>query len=274
MKGLLSKIVYCISVLKNLFNKNYKIQVDIMQNWMFVFSTIALMLAACSTPSSSEHSAINTIDTLANSDNGATSEIATGTSLQQQLPEGYTVFERLGGDLNADNITDSVLIIKKINPDNIVDDEVQGVVDRNRRGVLVFLNNNNTWGLVCQNRACFSSENEDGGVYFAPELSVEIDKGNLYFHYGHGRYGNWTYTFRYKNNDFEWIGFDNTESNGPVVTQITSINFLTKKKQVKVNTNADTEEPDKEIYKESWSDIQLDKRTLLSEVEDFDGLGF
>ena len=48
---------------------------------------------------------------------------------------------------------------------------------------------NEDYVLATKNYDCFSSENEDGGVYFAPELDISIEKGNLYVHYGHGRYG-------------------------------------------------------------------------------------
>jgi hypothetical protein len=61
----------------------------------------------------------------------------------------------------------------------------------------------------------FSSENEDG-VSISPELSI-IKKSNLCVHYAHGRYGFWKYTFRFKNSDFDLIGYD--ESNGGVVSE-------------------------------------------------------
>ena len=33
--------------------------------------------------------------------------------------------------------------------------------------------------LTDRNYDCFSSENEDGGVYYPPELWIEFEKGNL-----------------------------------------------------------------------------------------------
>ena len=122
------------------------------------------------------------------------------------LPKGYVVFEQINGDLNKDSIDDCVLIIKGTDTNKIVTDEYRGKLDRNRRGVIVLFNKNGLYELAIKNLDCFSSENEDGGVYFAPELSIEIKKGNLYFHYGHGRYGYWKYTFRFQKSDFK-IGF-------------------------------------------------------------------
>lgn len=90
-------------------------------------------------------------------------------------------------------------------------------------------------------------------------------------HYGHGRYGYWTYTFRVKNNDFELIGYDSSESNGPVVNSDTSINFLTKKKVTKTNTNENAESGD-EVFEEKTEKIKVDKLIQLSEIKDFDEL--
>ncbi len=176
------------------------------------------------------------------------------------------------GDINKDGLEDYVLIIKSTNKNKIIKDEYRGELDRNRRGIIVLFKKNQ-YELVVKNYDCFSSENEDGGVYFPPELSVEINKGNLYIHYGLGRYGYWQYTFRFKNLDFELIGYDSSSNRGPIVNEVTSINFLTKKKQTKENVNENPEqESGDEIFKEVWVNIKVDKVLKLSEVKDFDEL--
>ena len=186
------------------------------------------------------------------------------------LPKGYVIFEKIIGDLNKDGIEDCVLIIKGTDTSKIIKDEYRGKLDRNRRGIIVLFNKKDHYELTVKNYNCFSSENEDGGVYFAPELSVEIKKGNLHVHYGHGRYGYWQYTFRFQNSDFELIGYD--ESNGGVVIESeTSINFLTKMKQKKVNTNENAQGGD-EVFKETWKKISVNKIIKLSEIKDFDEL--
>ena len=186
------------------------------------------------------------------------------------LPKGYVIFEKIVGDLNKDGIEDCVLIIKGTDTSKIITDEYRGKLDRNRRGIIVLFNKKDHYELAVKNYNCFSSENEDGGVYFAPELSVEIKKGNLHVHYGHGRYGYWQYTFRFQNSDFELIGYD--ESNGGVVIESeTSINFLTKMKQKKVNTNENAQGGD-EVFKETWKKISVNKIIKLSEIKDFDEL--
>lgn len=186
------------------------------------------------------------------------------------IPKGYVLFDQVSGDLNKDGLADIALIIKGTDKSKVVREEYRGALDRNRRGIVVLFNKEHHYELAVENYSCFSSENEDGGVYFAPELSVEIKKGNLYINYGHGRYGYWFYTFRFKDADFELIGFD--ESNGgPVINSETSINFLTKKKQERVNTNKNAEGGD-EVFKETWSNITLKERLKLSAIKDFDTL--
>lgn len=187
------------------------------------------------------------------------------------IPAGYTIFNTTYGDLNHDGQNDCVLIIKKTDPSQIVTNRFDQVVDRNRRGILVLFKTRNGYQLASKNYSCFSSENEDGGVYFAPEMSVEIDNNKLYIYYAHGRYGYWKYTFRFQNSNFELIGFDSSSNQGPVVNTVTSINFLTKKKLVKENTNLNAEGQD-ELFKETWSAIQIAHLIKLWEILDFDTL--
>ena len=186
------------------------------------------------------------------------------------LPKGFVVFEKINGDLNKDGIEDCILIIKGTDRTQIITDEYLGQLDRNRRGIIVLFNKNDRYELAVKNYNCFSSENEDGGVYFAPELSVEIKKGNLFVHYGHGRYGGWQYNFRYQDSDFELIGYESING-GAVIDSETSINFLSKKKQEKVNTNENAEGGD-EVFKETWEKIKVNRLIKLSEIKDFDEL--
>lgn len=186
------------------------------------------------------------------------------------LPKGFVVFEKIKGDLNKDGIEDCVLIIKGTDRNQIITDEYRGQLDRNRRGIIVLLNKKEHYELAVKNYDCFSSENEDGGVYFPPELSVEIKNGNLFVHYGHGRYGYWQYNFRYQDSDFELIGYESSNG-GAVIDSETSINFLSKKKQEKMNTNENAEGGD-EVFKETWGKININKLIKLSEIKDFDEL--
>lgn len=131
--------------------------------------------------------------------------------------------------MNKDGLEDCVLIVKSTDKNQIITHEYGGELDRNRRGIIVLLNKDDYYELAIKNYDCFSSENEDGGAYFAPILSVEIKNGNLNIHYAHGRYGYWKYTFRFQNSDFELIGYNQSDNRGPIVERETSINFLSKK---------------------------------------------
>lgn len=188
------------------------------------------------------------------------------------LPDGYTLFEEIpSGDLNKDGIKDLILIIKATRKDAFFDHEYQGRLDRNRRGIIVLFKVDGGYTSASENYTCFSSEHEDGGVYVPPDLSVKGEKGNLYVHYGHGRYGYWTYTFRFKNGDFELIGYDSSNNMGPVTMSQTSINFVTKKKKESVNINRDNPD-DEELFEDTWTAIKPKKTFRLSQIIDFDEL--
>lgn len=83
----------------------------------------------------------------------------------------------------------------------------KSLLDRNPRGYLVVMNRHNNYEITSYNYDCFPSENEEGGVYFAPELSIEYHKTahRLKVSYSHGRYGDWAYEFRYNDGDFELV---------------------------------------------------------------------
>lgn len=187
------------------------------------------------------------------------------------IPRDCVLFgEKILGDLNKDGEDDCVLMIKHTDKSNFVKDESGKVLDRNRRGIIVLLKRGNKYQQVVNNFSCFSSENEEGGAYYAPELDLSIDKGKLFVNYRHGRYGYWFYTFRLNKNDFDLIGFDHYSHRGPTVLTETSINFLTKKKQVRENTNAEKGEEEEEVFKETWTKISLPAIFKLSGIKDFD----
>lgn len=186
------------------------------------------------------------------------------------IPKGYILFDTIYGDLNKDGLEDCVMMIKGTDKNNIIQDEYRGEMDRNRRGIIIAFKKNDSYELAVKNYDCFSSENEDGGVYYPPELSFEIRKGNLLIQYGHGRYGFWSYTFRYQALDFALIGYDASRG-GAVTERMTSINFLTKKKQEQINVNEKAEGGD-EVFKETIKKITVPQLVKLSEIKDFDVL--
>ncbi len=235
----------------------------------------ALFLNACNQPTGTNDSVTasktDSATIIPNSIDTAVANAALPKTPADFVPAGYTIFETVNGDLDNDQLPDCILIIKGTDKSKFVKDENRGMLDRNRRGIMVLLNKNNHYEQLVKNYECFSSENEDGGVYYAPELDLEVNKGKLLVNYRHGRYGYWSYTFRIKGNDMELIGYDATSSTGPVINEETSINFLTKRKQTRENIKPEAE-PGEEEFKESWADIKLKAPILLSAIKDFDEL--
>lgn len=196
---------------------------------------------------------------------------AQSDSTDSFIPKGYVEYEKHFSDLNKDGKEDCILIIKKQDTNNVVINRFNEKVDRNRRGIIVLFKQENGYQLADTNYRCFSSENEDGGIYFPPQLTIEFKRGNLQLHYGHGRYGFWTYTFRYQKGSFKLIGYDSSNNYGPVINEEISINFLTKKKLTRTNTNENAEGSD-EVFTETWSNIKIDNLIELSQIKDFDEL--
>jgi len=187
------------------------------------------------------------------------------------VPAKYQLFQAIEGDLNKDGLKDVVLIVKATDPKAFVHDEYRGHLDRNRRGVIVLLNEKGKYKAIVSNLNCFSSENEDGGVYFPPELRMEIKNNLLSVYYSHGRYGYWRYLFRLEGNDLRLIGYDDSSNHGPLIQSQTSINFLTGKKVIRKNMSEDEEAEPR--FKETWSKINQ-APIYLSKVKDFDDLSF
>jgi len=186
------------------------------------------------------------------------------------IPRSYRLTEVITGDLNKDRKTDVVLIVKATDPAKWVNDEYQGKLDRNRRGIIVLVNENGQYKKIIQNLSCFSSEYEDGGVYYAPELLLSVEQGLLNVHYAHGRYGYWRYRFQLKEYDLQLVGYDNSDNFGPYINSQTSINYLTQRKLVRENINKNRDD-DTPKFKETWYKMNQ-APVYLSKIKDFDHL--
>ena len=187
------------------------------------------------------------------------------------LPKGYTLYEKHFGDLNNDGQKDCILIIKGKDKKNIVVNSFEKKVDRNRRGIIVLLNKNGKYYLAAKNYACFYSENEEGYGYYAPQLFIEILEGKLDVKFKHGKYGFWSYTFKYQNAVFDLIDYHSTSLTGPVMNSTTTIDFVSKYKLFIENTNDEAEGND-EIFQDTMSDVKIDKLIKLSEIIAFEEL--
>lgn len=199
----------------------------------------------------------------------AHSETLAAPTPTEFVPSTHKVVEIIGGDLNKDGQEDIVLLIKATDKSMVSLGGNGQEIDRNRRGLVIAFWTRNGYILALKHPNCFSSENEDGGVYFPPDLSVTTKNNSLFIHYAHGRYGYWGYNFRFQNADFELIGYDSSNNRGPVTESTVSINLLSNKILKKVNINAEAQGGD-ERFKEVWSKIKEPRSIKLSEIANFD----
>lgn len=196
-------------------------------------------------------------------------------AFKKYVPKEYSLQEVIKGDLNKDGVEDIVLLIKGTDEEMRLPNQWGNeIVDKNSRGIIILFNVAGQYKVVSKNYSCFSSENEDGGVYMPPDLYFTINNSKLYIHYSHGRYGYWKYTLRYQNGDMELIGYDSSSHRGPIVLYDTSINFSTKKRLDRENMNADKGDELEVKFVSKWSSIDFPKLLRLSEIKDFDDLHF
>ncbi len=192
------------------------------------------------------------------------------------IPDSFVVFDEIIGDLNKDGFEDIVVIVKGTDKKKIYQDENNSELDRNRRGILILFKKEIGFELVLENLDCFSSENEYGGGYYAPQLAIEISQSNLYVSYNHGKYGYWSYVFDYRNSSFEMIRFDSASRSYADIDFVafdeSSLNFLTKKKLNVTITGVD--EFENETYIVEEEEITVEELMKLSDIEDFDELNF
>lgn len=192
------------------------------------------------------------------------------------IPKSYVLFDAVEGDLNKDGKADTALIIKGTDPSKWVTDENRGKLDRNRRGIIILLNQStkqkpNQYSKYLQNLDCFSSDNEESGVSHAPRLGVGIKKGLLDIYYADGRYGYWRFLFRLQDQDMRLIGYDGSSNYGPYIESEVSINFLTGRTVYRKNTNKSGEGDPK--FKETIRKYPV-KPMYLSKIKDFDEFDF
>ena len=247
-----------------------------------LFLLLNFLILACNSRKKNINKNVNVIkDSVERTIKSQTKTISTiNKNIAEFVPTSFVLsepggFEKSKGDLNKDGQEDIVILIKGTDKSKFFKDEYRGELDRNRRGIIVLFKKGGFYELASENFDCFSSESEDGGVYFPPDLEVAVEKNNLIISYSHGRYGYWKYTFRYNKTDFELIGYDSSENKGPVPRYITSINFLTKKKLTKDNLNKDDHGDNyEENFVDSWENITLKNLIRLTDIKDFDELNF
>lgn len=197
---------------------------------------------------------------------------ANTTNFNAFLPKNFTLLEtHCQADFNKDNKKDCVLLIKDTQKSAWQQDINNRLVDRNRQGIVILLKTKTGYKKALENKSLLESENEDGGIYYAPELEIITKNNKLILKYLHGRYGHWSFTFDYRTidnkQDFYLIGYDSVIANGAYIKYTNSINFLTHKLQRQTNTNKD-EQSDSTKFKTTWHNFPKDTPLRLSQIDD------
>jgi hypothetical protein len=193
---------------------------------------------------------------------------ADGQKLIKRIPAGYRLYnysqiiDEKGedliarGDLNGDGADDYALVIENIANNNI-------------SGIMIFFKDGNDYKLALENRNCFNS-GKDLDFGLSTPHSINIAKGNLYLNYSqmfNCDYSNQKYTARYRNSEFELIGYDDVYTScgryGEAGDTKTSINFPAKKQ-----LNAEC--PYKKKCKETWTTIAVKEPILLRKLSGID----
>ena len=91
---------------------------------------------------------------------------------------------------------------------------------------MILLSNGDKYESVVTKKDIFESPNEDGGVYFPPELAVEIKNSELKFFYSYGKYRYWEYVFALDGKDFKLVRYFSSDNNGPVPEYIVLMDFI------------------------------------------------
>lgn len=194
------------------------------------------------------------------------------------IPKNFRLIEtHCQADFNKDGKKDCVLLIKDTKKSAWEETFSDTMVDRNRRGIVILFKTNQGYQKVLENKALFASENEDGGVYFAPELEIEAKGNKLTFYYNHGRYGSWQYLFDYRTidnqKDFYLIGYDSSSNFGIYIDYTYSVNFLTHKfrHQENIDKSIDSDVPD---FKTTWHTLPKAPLQKLSQIDDINDVGY
>ena len=192
------------------------------------------------------------------------------------IPKGWKEILATSGDLNKDKLEDVVIIIEKDDEKNIKKNNTIGpnYLNLNPRILLIlFKQKDGTYILVDKNDKGFiQSENDEKNPTLMDTLSG-IDIKNNTLKISHDYFlsvETWSalqsvFTFRFQNNRFELIGFDNNlfvRNSGE--QEKFSINFLTNK--IKTTSGGNIFDKKLNNPKEKWGNNNIKKKYILEEM--------
>ena len=192
------------------------------------------------------------------------------------IPKGWKKILTANGDLNKDKLEDTVIVIEKEDKENIKKNDVLGpdYLNLNPRILLVlFKQKDGAYILVAKNDKGFiQSENDQENPTLMDTLNgINIKNHILRINFSYFlSAGSWEaseaiFTFRFQNNRFELIGFDNISfMRNSGEQEEFSINFSTNK--IKTTTGGNMFEEKLNKPKEKWENFDIKKKYVLDEM--------
>lgn len=197
------------------------------------------------------------------------------------FPENYILVSTVVGDINQDGMDDFILLIQDTDKNAFEKVEGLGILNRNRRGIVVLFDKRTHYEVASSNYSCFPPENERGVKSGTLELSIEISKdvsrnNQFYISYlsrVNGEYTSRKYTLRYQKGDVMLIGYDKAVGIGSKALKIESFNFLTAEKEYGVPIG-ETADGDQIFEMTKPIKIVNNKLLRLRKIADFGNLEF
>lgn len=166
------------------------------------------------------------------------------------VPKNHKIIQKIFGDLNKDGVEDCVLL---------VEERAKGMV---YKGVIVLFKEGKDYQIADKNLNLMSEEE------LPPTqeafCSISFKRGSFIFNVSSRKYGISTYMYRYQDGSFKLIGQEDVFTIGATVHEEISINYLTKKKLIRKNTDPYSDD-DNPTFKETWENIEVDKLKELSD---------
>lgn len=201
------------------------------------------------------------------------------------IPKGWKILKDENGsnfiakgDLNKDKLEDIAIIIEKDDKKNIKKNDGFGPEELNlnpRILLVLFKGKDGTYSLVAKNDKGFiQSENDQENPTLMDTLNgINIKNHILRINFSYFlSAGSWEaseaiFTFRFQNNRFELIGFDNISfMRNSGEQEEFSINFSTNK--IKTTTGGNMFEEKLNKPKEKWENINIKKKYILDKMSE------
>ncbi len=193
-------------------------------------------------------------------------QLSIAQEINEFVPKNWKVILKTTGDLNKDTFEDVAIVIEENNTNNYKLNEGLGADTLNmnpRDLIILFGNANGKFKLQERNKNKFiPSENDQEIPCLQDPLDeangIEIKNGLLFINFYYWlSCGSWyvntaKFTFRFQNNEFILIGFDNNSMHRSLGNEESvSMNFITQKKIITTGGNVFEEEKNNPKVKKS-----------------------